>query len=103
MSPATSPTAFVDQQRIEALMEEISRFVGQLTIDVDIVVHRQINQFFYMEKREELRTLNERIAELNSRILLMQTQRDLCHNQVRERLEADSKWLTEYRDHRRGY
>jgi len=102
MSPASSPNRFVDQSYIESLMEEITLFVGQLTVDIDIVVHRQIDQFFYMEKKEELRTLNERIEELQARIILMQTQRDLCHRQVKEQLKIDSEWLREYRKQSRG-
>jgi hypothetical protein len=100
MSPAnSSSTTVVDHACVEALMDETSLFISQLTVDIDIAVHQRIDQFFYMEKNEELRILNEQIDELQARINLMQTQRNLCYAQVKEQMKADASWLQEYRKH----
>src|SRR5690242_737116 len=101
MSPANSSDKVVNQAFVEILMHDISLFIKQLNVDIDIAVHQKIDQFFYMEKREELRMLNERIEELNARISLMEGQRDFCCAQVKERLGLDVAWLNEFRDQRR--
>lgn len=96
MSPANSLNT-IDHAGAEALMHETNLFIEQLAIDMDIAVHQTIDQFFYMEKTEELRVLNERINELRTRLIVLQQQRDTCYTQVKQRLTLDTNWLHEYR------
>lgn len=97
MSPANSSTNVVDDACVGILLLDATAFVSQLRNDIDIAVHQRIDQFYYMEKCEELRVLSERIDELRSRIVLIENHRACCHEEVTARLTSDKAWLRNHR------
>jgi hypothetical protein len=100
MSPANSPSSIVDNQAIETLIDELDSFIVILGQDNTLVVHNTIDQFFYMEKAAELRTLVTTIDELQSRITLLRNQASISYTEINRQLSTDKSWLGSYHSSR---
>jgi hypothetical protein len=69
--------------------EKIRRFVSQIqllikTLDSnqELVLHREIDQFYYMQKREELKVLLEKFDDVETRMKTLSELIDSCYSEV---------------------
>ncbi len=80
-------------KKLDKLIDRMQRLVNSVGDQKDLAVHRHVNQFFYMQKIEELRVLLDRFDELSVDLeavsLRIHSGYDLCLDQWRR----DARWL----------
>jgi hypothetical protein len=59
----------------------------------DIVVNRELDKFYYMQKLAELRVLDDKMYEALERVRVMMVGRYETRREVMSRWKNDMKWL----------
>ena len=63
------------------------------TMPFDIVVNRELDKFYYMQKLAELRVLDDKMYEALERVRVMMMARYDTRREVMSRWKNDMKWL----------
>jgi len=63
----------------------------------DIVVNRELDKFYYMEKLAELRMLDDKMYEALERVRMMVVARYDTRREVMSRWKNDMRWLASRR------
>lgn len=63
----------------------------------DIVVNRELDKFYYMQKLAELRMLDDKLYEALERVRVMMEGRFETRREVMSRWKSDVKWLAQRR------
>lgn len=83
-------------EKLSKLIERMQRIVTHLNDRNDLVLHQQVNQFFYMQKIEELKMLSSQLEEIpvsfESLTGHLTESYKLCFVQWRK----DVRWLNSY-------
>jgi hypothetical protein len=78
----------------------IRNLIGALKLySRDIVVHRQIDLFYYMQKEAQMRELDNQMEEALKRLEIAQEALECEYKTVYSRWRKDVRWLTRYRTH----
>jgi hypothetical protein len=77
-------------QRLDELIEEL----GEQRHDLPINNH--ISQFYYMQKREELKNLNEKLIEAMERLKFFEDSLDFKYKEVFQSWHKDVRWMNTY-------
>ncbi len=87
-------------EKLSKLIERMQRIVTHLNDRNDLVLHQQVNQFFYMQKAEELKMLLDQFDDLRKSLESLTCRIDenysLCFAQWRK----DVRWLNTYLQNR---
>jgi hypothetical protein len=67
------------------------------SIPFDIVAHRELDKFYYMQKLEELRVLDSMLHETLERVHVMIAGRYDLRKEILSRWKKDAKWLASRR------
>jgi len=59
----------------------------------DIVVNRELDKFYYMQKLAELRLLDDKLYEVLERVRVMMEARFETRREVMSRWKNDMRWL----------
>lgn len=65
-------------------------------VSSDIVVNREIDKFFYMQKLAEVQVLDDKLWEVVDRLRLMVEARMAVRMQLWERWKKDVRWMATY-------
>lgn len=65
-------------------------------VSSDIVVNREIDKFFYMQKLAEIQVLDDKLWEVVDRLRLMVEARMAVRTQLWERWKKDVRWMANY-------
>lgn len=89
-------------QKLLKLIDRMEKLVANLCDRRDLVVHQRVNQFFYMQKTHELRTLMDQVDTLQSNLERLTAQIHTTYEQCANRWRHDARWLNSYRPQQRG-
>lgn len=83
----------IDHEKLPKLIERMQQLVTYLNDRNDLVTHQQVNQFFYMQKTEELKLLLKQFEETKQILQSLTSRIDenyiLCFVQWRK----DVRWI----------
>jgi prefoldin subunit 5 len=68
LSQKSTVSAMISCEKLSKLIERMQRIVTHLNDRNDLVLHQQVNQFFYMQKIEELNVLLSQFDEINENL-----------------------------------
>jgi hypothetical protein len=84
-------------EKLPKLIEKMQHLVNSLDARHDLILHKRVNPFFYMQKIEELKILADRFHTLNATLdelrQHLQAHYRLCFSQWCR----DVRWLNAYR------
>ena len=86
-------------EKLSRLIERMQRIVTHLNSRYDLVLHHQINQFFYMQKIEELKMLLSQFEETRKSLDALTARMDAHYILCFVRWRKDARWLNNH--HRR--
>jgi hypothetical protein len=78
---------------LSKLLLQLELLISALEEHKCIVVHSKINQFYYMEKVVELRTLSDRAAEIQLQLEQINSVFESTYSEVFCRWRKDARWL----------
>lgn len=85
-----------EHEKLPKLIERMQRLVTYLNDRNDLVTHQQVNQFFYMQKIEELKMLLKQFEETKQMLQSLTRRIDehylLCFEQWRK----DVRWINSH-------
>ncbi len=91
----------IDHEKLPKLIERMQQLVTYLNDRNDLVTHQQVNQFFYMQKTEELKILLKQFEETKQILESLTSRIDehyaLCFVQWRK----DVRWINSYKSRER--
>ena len=86
-------------KRIKRLLLRIHSLVGTLKRERNsLTVHRAIDQFYYMQKSEQLAILQEQLREAQERLRLIEVRVDEEYRSVFFSWVRDVRWLHRHMD-----
>lgn len=87
-------------EKLPKLIERMQRLVTYLNDRNDLVVHQQVNQFFYMQKAEELRMLLSQLDDLRKSLESLTCRIDENYSLCFAQWCKDVRWLNTYLQNR---
>ena len=85
--------------RVRKLILRLSHMTRQLVeYRYDLVVHREIDQFFYMQREEELRVLLEEVEKAADQLADIKSKIDSKYQQAYCRWCRDVRWISKYKE-----
>lgn len=85
-----------ESQRITKLIQKIETLIGHLDGLQEIPVHQKVNQFYYMQKVNELSILNSQLSEVVERDLLLRNRLQVIYGEVASQWKQDYLWINRY-------
>lgn len=82
--------------RFSKLVKRLDQLVTDLRKHHNIPVHSHINQFYYMQKIEELKLLQQQLSDAAKRMKFVQDLCDEKYNEIFHRWSKDARWLNRY-------
>jgi hypothetical protein len=83
----------IDQSKIEKLLCRVESLIRALEETKSIEVHQRVNQFYYMEKSEELKFLLGYVKETQEKLQTLNIRIEDCRVEVFHRWREDARWL----------
>lgn len=84
-----------DLQKVKKLIDRAQGVVNYLEENRDFVVHQHIDQFHYMQKIVELKTLTEQCAEMQLRLAALEKMTTAQYEALYWVWRKDMRWLKE--------
>jgi hypothetical protein len=81
-------------RRVDKLRSKLTHLIVSLERQPDLVVHRRVNQFFYMQKLEELGELRNQAEEARRKLEVILTRLELSYAEVFRLWQQDARWLS---------
>jgi hypothetical protein len=78
------------------LITRLEDLVSKLTIRKEVIVHEKVNQFYYLEKIEELKILAEKFEEVHRRLEAISDRLEECYGISFRQWNHDVRWLHGY-------
>lgn len=86
-----------NEQRCTELVESLKEMLNCLyALRKDLLVQQHINEFYYMQKIQELQLLEEQLSESLCKVQLVKDRMKFVFDQAFTKLKADSKWLSSH-------
>jgi hypothetical protein len=77
------------------LEERVTGIIRELdSMPFDIVVNRELDKFYYMQKLAEMKVLDDKLYEALERVRVMMAGRYDMRREVMARWKRDMRWLT---------
>lgn len=86
-----------NEQKLEKFIQRIEDFILELKRNNTIPVHAQINQFFYMQKLEELKLLVTSVRENVKRLEDLEATLEVSRREIFLAWKRDARWLIQHR------
>lgn len=86
----------IDPKKCEKLIQCLQRFTSDLTANKAYHVHSHIDQFFYMQRVEELRLLLEQFEEAKSKLELSTSRMQEAYTSTYHQWKQDVRWYNAY-------
>jgi len=83
-------------EKLSKLIERMQRLVACLNDRNNLVVHQQVNQFFYMQKIEGLKMLLSQFDDLRKNLEVLTSRIDETYDLCFEQWRKDARWLNTY-------
>ena len=83
-------------QKLAKLIERMEALVTYLNDRSDLMAHQQVNQFFYMQKIEELQTLLRQFNDATERVEMLAFRIDQSYRLCFAQWRKDARWLNSY-------
>ena len=83
----------IDPAKVAKLIDRLQHLVTSLNGLRDRAVHRHINQFYYMQKTEELLLLLEQLEETQLSLERALRRIDRSYQEVFQQWQRDVRWL----------
>lgn len=85
--------------RVRKLIQRL-RHMTSLLVEhrYNLVVHREIDQFFYMQREEELRMLLEEVEKAADQLAEIRSKIELKYQQAYCRWCKDVRWFSKYKE-----
>lgn len=80
-------------EKLSKLIERMQSIVTHLKDRNDLVLHQQVNQFFYMQKIEELKMLLCQFDEINESLAALTSRIDEHYSMCFAQWCKDARWL----------
>jgi hypothetical protein len=78
----------------QKLEERVIEMIRELeSMPFDIVVNRELDKFYYMQKLAELGVLDDKLYEAMERVRMMMVARYETRSEVMSRWKRDMRWL----------
>jgi hypothetical protein len=88
-----SEKSFLDTGKLERMLRRLTALVRVLDDRNDLVIHRHVNQFYYMQKVEELRLLIGEIVEIRERCEVLVAIVETLYPEIYHCWKKDVRWL----------
>lgn len=88
-----------NKEKLNKLLEKVGRLIEMMEANQDLLIHERIDQFYYMERAEELKVLAAQICEFERSIEVFQGQIVLRYEELVTRWSKDVRWLTQHLRH----
>lgn len=79
--------------KVGKLVEKVRLFIHLLDQHNDLIIRGTVDQFYYMERVEELEILYTELAELTKRFELFEKQTALRYRELAESWSRDCRWV----------
>jgi len=86
-----------DPAKVAKLINKLDDFIHKLENLRVIIVHQEVNQFYYMQKVEELTFLHSQLSALIEKQSSVQQLIDIIYPQVLSRWQQDARWVNSYK------
>ena len=83
----------ITEKKFEKFLNYLHEFVSALTNRQKLPVHSKINQFYYMQKIEELKLLKEQLNDAVKRMKIVQDNFDEKYKEIFCRWSKDVRWF----------
>lgn len=83
----------VTEEKLEKFILRIDRFIEELRSHEKLEVHSHINQFYYMQKMEELKLQQDNLREALKRLTVVQQHLDVNYKEIFCRWSQEARWL----------
>ena len=83
----------VKDEAVEKLVQKIASLISTLEQSSELSVHSTIEQFYYMERVAEIKFLNEQMQDLEARLEMLKSARELRYFELASRWRVDARWL----------
>ena len=87
-------------EKLDKMIHRLLKVVNQLDDSLDLTLHRKIDQFYYMQKAEELKFLKEEYVEAMANVQRIQNRLDIDYPLIFETWKRDLRVLTIGSNHR---
>jgi hypothetical protein len=83
----------ITDEKLQKFLKRLDKMVFDLARNQRLPVHSNINQFYYMQKSEELKILKDRFDEELKKLMLAQEDLESLYKQVFTRWSKDVRIL----------
>jgi hypothetical protein len=83
-----------DLDKVNKLICRIQNFVLCLKRSNDTDIHRNIDEFYYMQKLEELEILKSQMNETNDRLQSINNRIHLHYQEIASKWSKDIRWMS---------
>jgi hypothetical protein len=88
----------VTKSKTEKFIVRLRRFIAVLKEHSrDLVVHRRIDQFYYMQKEVQIQELSSQLEEAMRKLEVVHTTLEQEYKQVYYQWRKDIRWMSRYR------
>jgi hypothetical protein len=85
----------ITDDKLDKFLKHLDRLVSDLISHHDLPVHSSIDQFYYMQKIEELKLLKSRLDEEIKRMTLIREALGSAYEETFNRWRKDARWLNQ--------
>jgi hypothetical protein len=82
-----------DYKKLHKLLAKVRQLIDVLESHRHLTIHEKVNQFYYMEKVEELKVLEEQAAEFEKSLHLFRGRIHLRCEELGTRWSKDVRWV----------
>lgn len=86
-----------DQHKLNKFIQRIESFILELQEKNTLLVHSKINQFFYMQKLEELKVLVASIKDGVKRLEILEESMESSQKEIFFAWRRDARWLNKHK------
>jgi hypothetical protein len=91
----------IDSEKCRKLVRCLQRLTSDLTNNKEYNVHSHINQFFYMQRAEELKLILEQFEEAKANLTTANLRMNEKYTSTYHQWKKDVRWLNAHLHHRR--
>jgi hypothetical protein len=88
----------IDPAKVTKLISRLRCLVECIEGQHDRLIHQRVDQFYYMQKTEELKLLLELVEEAQRKLELLTCRMDANYSEVFHRWHKDVRWLNRLPD-----
>lgn len=83
-------------EKLDRFLKCIEKLIDDLAANHNLPVHSKINQFYYMQKIEELKLLKEQVEDQVKRLQFVERNLEQEYTHVFTRWSKDARWLNRH-------